>query len=61
MFITENERQKIFNELRVILSSYVPPLHIKIDESRRYDTAVFENIRQVMDKGIRIYEEEGWV
>ncbi|MCM1987562.1 hypothetical protein [Methanococcoides seepicolus] len=37
------------------------PLHIKIDESRRYDTAVFENIRQVMDKGITIYEEEGWV
>ncbi|MDA0524269.1 hypothetical protein [Methanococcoides alaskense] len=123
----EDEKQKIFNELRVILSSYVPPLSVKIDESRRYDiygtktvqigrtkkkemffasiiiqkyhvglyflpiythkdrfddapeellhllkgkscfhikrfyTAVFENIRQAMDKGIRIYEEEGWV
>jgi len=123
----EDEKQKIFDEMRVILSSYVPPLSVKIDEDRRYDiygtkpvqigrikkkemffasviiqkyhvgfyfspiythrdrfddapeellhllkgkscfhikrfdTAVFENIRQIMDKGIRIYEEEGWV
>ena len=28
---------------------------------KRFDTTVFEKIRQIMDKGIRIYEEEGWV
>ncbi|ABE51440.1 hypothetical protein [Methanococcoides burtonii] len=123
----EDEKQNIFNGLRFILSSYVPPLSVKIDESRRYDiygtkpvqigrtkkkdmffafiiiqkyhvgfyfspiythkdrfddateellhllkgkscfhikrfnAAVFEDIRQLMDKGIKIYEEEGWV
>ncbi|NPE31971.1 hypothetical protein HNV12_29235 [Methanococcoides sp. SA1] len=28
---------------------------------KRFDAAVFEDIRQLMDKGIKIYEEEGWV
>ena len=37
MFIMEDERQKIFNELRGILSSCVPPLSEKIDDRGRYD------------------------
>lgn len=33
----EDEKQKIFLELRSILSSYAPPLVIRIDENKRYD------------------------
>ena len=123
----EDEKQKIFLELRSILSSYVPPLVVRIDEETRYDVYgsktvqvgktkkdgiyfasiiiqkhhvgfyffpiythrdrfddvpenlmkllkgkscfhlkrfdenIFDDIKWIMDKGMNIYKEEGWI
>ncbi|WP_445475539.1 hypothetical protein ACT9XH_02005 [Methanococcoides methylutens] len=123
----EDEKQKIFLELRSIVSSYVPPLVVRIDEKKHYDVygsktvqvgktkkdgiyfasiiiqkyhvgfyffpiythrekfndepeelmkllkgkscfhlkkfdeSIFDDIKWIIDKGMEIYKEEGWV